>query len=338
MDRLALPCFTPLLIFEAMMLSDELNRFDRTLAILILLQSKKLVKAQDMADRFAVSLRTIYRDIKSLEAAGVPILGEAGSGYSIMEGYRLPPVMFTREEAGSFVAAEKLMQKFTDAGLGRYFETAINKVKAVLKGQEKDWIAVLEKKVWAEPSTELFSKEVPNALEILFTSIAEQQQVLLRYLAVNANKAEQRSVEPVGVFHENNYWYLLAYCHLRNDYRQFRTDRIQGIQRTTTAFTRKHGNIDELRKKEPVTQRLTRVVIVVNKSIARYLDHEKKYHGFVSQEQQDDTIEMLFMTASLEGFVRWYMMFGDHARIVEPAALKDAAVHLMQKIRHNLDA
>ncbi|MGZ5248498.1 MAG: helix-turn-helix transcriptional regulator [Flavitalea sp.] len=146
------------------MLQEELNRFDRTLAILIMLQSKKLVRAQEIADHFGVSLRTVYRDIKSLEAAGVPVIGEAGAGYTIMEGYRLPPVMFTKEEAGSFVAAEKLMQKFTDAGLGRYFESAMNKVKSVLKGNEKEWVAALEKQVWAEPSGELFNKDVPNAL------------------------------------------------------------------------------------------------------------------------------------------------------------------------------
>lgn len=70
------------------MLPDELNRFDRTLAILILLQSRKRVRAQDIADRYGVSLLTIYRDIKSLEAAGVPIIGEAGTGYTLMEGYR----------------------------------------------------------------------------------------------------------------------------------------------------------------------------------------------------------------------------------------------------------
>ena len=98
--------------------SDNLNRFDRIVAILIHLQSGRVVKAQELASRFGVSLRTIYRDIRSLEASGVPITGEAGVGYSLMDGYRLPPVMFTREEAGSFVAAEKLMQKFSDKALG----------------------------------------------------------------------------------------------------------------------------------------------------------------------------------------------------------------------------
>jgi biotin operon repressor len=81
------------------------KRFDRIVAILIQLQSKKIVKAQELADRFEVSLRTIYRDIRTLEASGVPIYSEAAVGYALMEGYRLPPVMFTREEVSSFIAA-----------------------------------------------------------------------------------------------------------------------------------------------------------------------------------------------------------------------------------------
>src|SRR5690606_10008011 len=81
-------------ICGAIMGNNTVNRFDRIVAILVQLQSKRIVKAQELADRFEVSLRTIYRDIRTLEASGVPIISEAGIGYSIMEGYRLPPVMF----------------------------------------------------------------------------------------------------------------------------------------------------------------------------------------------------------------------------------------------------
>jgi predicted DNA-binding transcriptional regulator YafY len=148
--------------------SDTVNRFDRIVAILIQLQSKKIVKAQELADRFQVSLRTIYRDIRTLESSGVPIASEAGVGYSIMDGYRLPPIMFTREEAGSFVAAEKLMQKFTDKTLGAYHESAMFKVKSVLKGKEKDWISALESQVFVDSRQVLFNENIPDALEILF--------------------------------------------------------------------------------------------------------------------------------------------------------------------------
>jgi len=322
--------------FYGMMEQEELKRFDRALAILILLQSKKLVKAQELAQRFAVSLRTIYRDIRSLEAAGVPIIGEAGAGYSIMEGYRLPPVMFTKEEAASFIAAEKLMQKFTDASLGAYFESAMSKVKAVLRGSEKDWIAAVENQIWAAPKPEIFQNTVPNALEILFNSIAEQKQVLLGYRGFAAEDALQRFVEPVGLVHENDYWYLFAYCHLRNDYRQFRTDRIVSIRSSTESFTQKHPHINDLRKCSDNVSK-TRVVIAVKKDIVRYIATGRKYYGFVSEKVSGDEVEMVFETIGhLDGLARWYMMFGDAARIIEPESFQLRVKELTEKTRENL--
>src|SRR5882762_2366702 len=117
-----------------------MNRIDRISAILIQLQSRRVTKAQDIADRFAISLRTVYRDVKALEEAGIPIIGEAGVGYSIMDGYRLPPVMFTQEEAIAFLTAEKFVEKLTDASTTEHHKSAMYKVRAILKTTEKDML------------------------------------------------------------------------------------------------------------------------------------------------------------------------------------------------------
>ncbi|MBJ6369080.1 helix-turn-helix transcriptional regulator [Snuella sedimenti] len=310
---------------------DTVKRFDRIVAILVQLQSKRIVKAQELADRFQVSLRTIYRDIRTLEASGVPIVSEAGVGYSIMDGYRLPPVMFTREEAGSFVAAEKFMQKFVDKSLGNYHESAMFKIKSVLRGAEKDWISALETQIVVDPSRELFNKKIPNALEILFESIAEKKQVFLKYLALNSETPSERFVEPVGLFHENGFWYVLGYCHLRKDYRQFRTDRMLMIKRTQQVFTKEHGTIDEHRQKDKTVQK-TKVKILVDKTIARYINGNKKYYGFVSETIKGHQVEMTFETSDLEnGFPRWYLMFGDYAEIIEPESLKIRVKDILNK-------
>lgn len=325
-------------IGRSIMGMDTVKRFDRIVAILIQLQSKRIVKAQELADRFEVSLRTIYRDIRTLEASGVPIVSEAGVGYSIMEGYRLPPVMFTREEAGSFVAAEKLMQKFTDKSLGTYYESAMFKLKSVMRGKEKDWVEALESQVSIFPGQDLFNEAIPNALEILFESIAEKKQVFLRYESLHADGPSERNIEPVGVFHENNFWYILGYCHLRKDYRHFRTDRILQIKRTPDGFVLQHGTIDEHRHKHENVQK-TKVRISVNKTVAKYIQGSKKYYGFVSQKTKNGEVEMTFMTTDLEnGFARWYLMFGDYGKILEPESLKKRIAELLQKNQDMLSA
>jgi predicted DNA-binding transcriptional regulator YafY len=124
-----------------------MNRIDRISAILIQLQTRRVVKASDIAARFNISLRTVYRDVRSLEEAGVPIIGEAGVGYSLVDGYRLPPIMFTREEATAFLTAEKFVEKMTDASTAAQHKSAMYKIRAILKLPKKTcwkaWMAVL---------------------------------------------------------------------------------------------------------------------------------------------------------------------------------------------------
>jgi len=316
---------------------DSVKRFDRIVSILVQLQSKRIVKAQELADRFEVSLRTIYRDIRTLEASGVPIISEAGVGYTIMEGYRLPPVMFTREEAGSFVAAEKFMQKFLDKTLGSYHESAMFKIKSVLRGREKDWITALESQIYVDPTQDLFNEHLPHALEILFESIAEKKQVFLSYQGLQRVGPTERYIEPVGLFHEIGFWYVLGYCHKRKDYRHFRTDRMLGIQRTQKPFTLVHGSLDDHRKKREPLAKFT-VRILVDKEVARYIQGSRKQFGFVSEQLQQDQVEMTFRTSDLlHGFPRWYIGFCDYAQIIEPESLKERVKEILYKGQQLLD-
>ena len=318
------------------MLDETPKRFDRIVAILIQLQSKKIVKAQELADRFEVSLRTIYRDIRTLEASGVPIYSEAGVGYALMDGYRLPPVMFTREEASSFIAAEKLMQKFTDTTLGNHYASAMYKLKAVLRSDDKDWVSSIESSILMQSSEKLFNDKSPNTLAALFGSIAEKTQVILSYEAIQSDGITVRHIEPVGVFHDNNNWYVLGYCHLRKDYRQFRTDRVHEIKKTDIPFTIEHDSLETYLDKNK-TVSTTKIRILVAKKIVKYLAYERKYHGYVSEKEMGDKIEMTFMSCdTLEGFARWYMMFGDYATILEPENLKTRILELLELNRQRL--
>ncbi|PZE16917.1 transcriptional regulator [Putridiphycobacter roseus] len=310
---------------------DNISRFDRIIAILIQLQSKQIIRAKDLADRFDVSLRTIYRDIRTLEASGVPINSEAGIGYSIVEGYRLPPIMFTKEEAGSFVAAEKLMEKFTDKSLGAHHQSAMFKIKSVLKGKEKAWIDALEKHIHIDPKENVFNENLPDAMSILFESIAKNTQVRIDYQALNSESPTNRSIEPVGLFNENDFWYVYAYCHIRSDYRQFRTDRMLSIIGSNIGFEQLHPPLSELRTAfEPKIESLTEVVILVDKSVTRFIKGARKQYGFISEKDLGDVVEMTFKTRFIEnGFSRWYLMFSDYASIVKPAEFKERIKSLL---------
>jgi predicted DNA-binding transcriptional regulator YafY len=244
--------------------------------------------------------------------------------------------MFTREEASSFIAAEKLMQKFTDATLGNHYASAMYKLKAVLRSDDKDWVSSIESSVLMQSGEKLFNDKSPNTLATLFESIAEKTQVILSYEAIQSDGITVRHIEPVGVFHENNNWYVFGYCHLRKEYRQFRADRLHGIQKTAIPFSLEHDALETyLDKNKNVPT--TKVRILVDKKIAKYLAYEQKYHGFVSEKKIDDKTEMTFMTRDIEnGFARWYMMYGDYATILEPERLKTRILELLEINRQRI--
>lgn len=317
-------------------MSDEsLNRFDRIVAILIQLQSKRIVKAQELADRFNVSLRTVYRDVRTLEASGVPIISEAGVGYSIMDGYRLPPVMFTREEAASFLTAEKLMKGFTDKSLEASYETAMIKIRSVLRGAEKDMVETLDNQIQIRRSNRLFNEKIPNVLEVTMHAIADRRQVELDYEGYDKDKRTQRVIEPIGLFHENNHWYVSAYCCLRDDYRHFRADRILGLKALAATFSKEHGPATmQLSQWEPSST--VQVRLRMPERVARYVRMERKYYGFREESLDGEEVEMIFdAPESCEGIARWFLMFADHARIIEPQQMKDRVKSILDAIQVN---
>lgn len=190
-----------------------MNRIDRVSAILIQLQSRRIVKAQDIANRFHISLRTVYRDVKTLEEAGVPVIGEAGVGYSIMEGYRLPPVMFTKEEATAFLTAGKLIEKFTDDSTNKNYVSAMDKVRAVLRGTEKSLLENIEDHIEVVQNYAPFeSTSVGNVLPTLLKSISTKEVLCVKYAAIHSGETTERNVEPVGIYYSGGYWYAIAYC------------------------------------------------------------------------------------------------------------------------------
>jgi predicted DNA-binding transcriptional regulator YafY len=210
------------------------------------------------------------------------------------------------------------------------------KLKSVLRSTNKDWLTNIESKIVMQASEPMFNDRSPNTLAVLFESIAEKKQILLSYKTLETETATNRNIEPVGVFHDHNNWYFLGFCHLREEYRQFRTDRIQGIQKTEHDFTLEHDSLETYLNKDQ-TVPTTKVRILVSKKIVNYLTYERKYHGFISQKEKDGQIEMTFMSSSIEeGFPRWFLMFGDYATILEPESLKERVLELLDRTKKKL--
>jgi predicted DNA-binding transcriptional regulator YafY len=300
-----------------------MNRIDRISAILIQLQSRRVVKASDIADRFSISLRTVYRDVKTLEEAGIPIIGEAGVGYSIMDGYRLPPIMFTREEATAFLTAEKFVEKLTDESTAAQHKSAMFKIRAILKTAEKDLLENMDSNIEVLKSRVQSRINNNDHIQTILNGIAHKKVLGIDYMAGYTQQKTNRHIEPVGIFYLDSYWHLIAYCRMRNDYRDFRVDRIITLTETDQIFTGKHPTLKAYIAQTAEEKNLITIVIRIDSKMVRFLDEQKYYHGFVSEKRVKDQSELTFLTAYIEGFARWFMMFGDMADIVSPLELKD---------------
>ncbi|HEY1010987.1 MAG: helix-turn-helix transcriptional regulator [Daejeonella sp.] len=320
-----------------------MNRIDRISAILIHLQSRKIVKAQDIADRFEISLRTVYRDIRTLEQAGIPIIGEAGLGYSLVEGYRLPPVMFSPEEALAFLTAEKLVARLTDGPNADNYSSAMYKIKAVLDQDKKDLLQNIGDhiEVFRRTGNEGIQPDL-NLMQPILKSIDQKKVLEIKYHARYNQQKTERLVEPLGVFYNDNSWHLIAFCQMRADYRDFRLDRISCMELTNKGFSGEHQTLKEYLERYNVentqNQHLPLVVIRVRKDKAYWLDNQKYHQGFVSQTEYEEEVEMTFLSSSLYAFARWYMMFGDHAQIMQPEGLKDEVRKLLVKIAEKVES
>lgn len=300
-----------------------MNRIDRLHAILTHLQSKKRVTAQEIADRFNMSLRTVYRDIKALDESGVPVIGEAGSGYTIMEGYRLPPVMFTQEEAAALLLGGKLAAHMTDASVKKHFESALFKIKAVLRTTDKEQMDMLGEHIEIIRSR-IPEEEAPSQhLTALQKAIADKRSIFILYHSNYNEEVSERIIEPIGLCHYSANWHLIGWCRLRNGYRDFRVSRIKRLQLKDEQFDISvHPSLQDYLKTMASSHDLHEVVLRFDKDVVKYMQNQKYWYGFVREEEEQDFVRMHFVTGSLQGLGRWLLMFTNAVRVESPASLQ----------------
>jgi predicted DNA-binding transcriptional regulator YafY len=214
--------------------NNDTKRLSRLIAILTQLQTKRLITATNLSDKFNVSIRTIYRDIKALEQSGVPILTEEGKGYTLMEGYRIPPVMFTETQANALVLAEQLVLKNKDASFVKDYSEAISKIKAVLGHTIKDKANLLAERTRFSQNTN--SEKNSNNLSELQFALTNFCVTRIEYTN-EANKITTRLIEPFALVSTQENWLLVAWCRLRKEFRYFRLDRIKRMEILNEKFT-----------------------------------------------------------------------------------------------------
>ncbi len=309
-----------------------MNRVDRLVGYLLFLQSRGQVRAADFARRFEVSERTVYRDILALCEVGVPIVALPGKGYHLTEGYHLPPIGFSPDEARALALALGMMSSAAARGPTRDAAVAaLEKVRVVLRKETLRQVEALlaVTRFYGRPAMQLDLAD--HKLLDLQRATLDHRVVELRYHAHATNEVTVREVEPVQLVLMDRTWILDAYCRLRQAPRGFRLNRIDAYHVLDERFEPRNLGACEPR---PGT---LRVVVRFHPDVVRWVQ-ERQHFSYSSQETADGHAgresgeTMIYRPRAFDIIDGWLLSWGDAFEVLEPPELRQHLVAIAGRI------
>ncbi|MEO8606248.1 MAG: YafY family protein [Chloroflexota bacterium] len=312
-----------------------MNRTDRLLAIVLELQARKQVRAEDLADTFEVTKRTIYRDIQALDESGVPIVAIPGQGYSLVEGYFLPPLTFSSDEAIMLLLGNDFVGQNFDAQYREAAHSASHKILAVLPDKLRQEVEYLESSIRFIALNGAFA---PETLQKLRRAIIQHKTVGFRYHAryrdgtPSANEISLREADPYALLHVGGTWVVIAYCHLRQDRRSFRLDRMEDVAVLNKNFTRPPDF--KMPRRDDEDERPIIVRALFDTETARWVRETPSFFQ-VAEEQLPDGMLVTLAVRQPGEVLNWLLSWGSHVRVLEPESLRAMLAHEAQGILGN---
>ncbi len=308
-----------------------MNRTDRLLAIVLELQAKGSRRAQDLAATFETSTRTIYRDVQSLSEAGVPIVAVPGQGYSLMEGYFLPPLRFGPDEATMLLLGGEFVAQNLDAEYRNVALSATRKIEAVLPESLRAEVHYLQSSIRFIASSPFADPDEPVKLQQLRGAIIKRRIARFYYEARFGTK-KSREVSPFGLVYISGAWYLIAHDHSRHALRSFRLDRIERLSVTEKTFTRPQDFTLERSREDP--ERKITIRALFDREVARWVQEARCFF----RTGEEETAEGLVMTLRVrqeDEALQWLLSWGAHVRVLEPESLRERMAQEGEAIARN---
>ncbi|MGH9800946.1 MAG: helix-turn-helix transcriptional regulator, partial [Blastocatellia bacterium] len=304
----------------------------RLLAIVLELQRNGARRAEDLAATFETSKRTIYRDVQALCESGVPVVAQAGVGYSLVEGYFLPPVSFSTDEATMLLLGSKLVADHFDAQYGEVSQSASRKIEAVLSEKMRGEVGYLRESIaFVAPQT-LASDASAKFLPTIRRAIIERKTIRFHYhtrYSMDRSQAKKtRDADPYGLVHYGDAWYLNAFCHLRQAVRQFRLDRMSDPQLLDKDFARP-ANF----KMEPPEEDRRKLIVraLFCPDAAPWVRESRPYYITAMENHRDSLLVTMKAHAETE-LVPWLLSWGEQVEVIEPESLKRRLADEAKKI------
>lgn len=294
-----------------------MNRIDRLFGIVLQLQGRRRVRADDLAEAFGVSTRTVYRDIAALTEIGVPIASLPGQGYELMPGFFLPPLVFSADEAAALVLGARLLGQQASGRIAAGVAGAAAKIAAALPAPTRRDTERLAETIAFLATPARFDLDDPR-LALLQRAIGERRPLRLRHHAPGRDAAVEREVEPRRLVYADGRWYLRGWCRWRQGERDFRLDRIDAIALLPGAFPERTPPDAAGSKAAPAFEARVRV----DGSAARWV-RERQHYGFVGEAPAGADAVMTFLVDGPDELVHWLRAWGPAVEVLAPAELRE---------------
>ncbi|CAG7655784.1 helix-turn-helix transcriptional regulator [Paenibacillus allorhizosphaerae] len=300
-----------------------MNKTDRMLAIVLELQRKGTLRAEDLAVTFETSVRTIYRDVQALSEAGVPVIGAPGQGYSLMDGYFLPPVSFLPEEAVTLLLGADMVEQQFDEDYRSKAKAARAKLESVLPGTVLQEAARVRSGLrMLNPGRNVTDPE-KRKLTLLRLAVLEERQVRFRYVKGSAAPEEgggiTRIASPYGLVLVSGVWHIIAFCELRQDLRHFRLSRMSGLELLDSRFARPDDfNLEQY---APPDDRNCIIRVRFPAGFAAKIEENRSYYIHMI-ETTDEACYVTLRVRQLTDVLPWVLGWGSHAVVLEPEAMR----------------
>lgn len=307
----------------------SLNKTERLFALVLLLQNRPNLSSRDLSDHFGVSRRTIFRDLRTLGESGVPLTYAEDGGYEILDGYQLPPLMFSAREAATLLMGSEFVKLQPDASLRTDADAVGMKIRAVLPESVQTYIERLQERTVLVPFNETQGRGGATGDEQglwfeLSEAIARQRSVKMTYYVASRDEETVREADPLGLVYYSDHWNLIAYDHLRGDVRNFRLDQIRKLRTRFDTFETPDGfDLKKHLHERGQSGENVRMVVRFRERAWRWA--RTQLPADIDQELDvgDGWTEVTFEFENLEYVAKWLLRYGTDAVVLSPNELRD---------------
>lgn len=303
-------------------------KVNRLVSIIMLLLDKKRISAQELADMFEVSPRTIYRDIDAINMAGIPIRSTSGvgGGFEIMENYKLDHKIFSASDIATILTG---LSSFSNMLHQDSLAHTLAKIKSFIPADHAQEIELRTNQIQIDLSPWMVNPNIQADLKLIQQALTENRELSFDYIDRHGNKTS-RTAEPYQLVLKGNHWYWQGYCLTKEDYRLFKIVRMSNLKLSEHSFEPKNYQNPVLNFSDILPTLQTTIKLRIHQSIMDQVLEYCPFENFSMEGEEHYLVDFPFIENDF--YYNILFSFGSHCECIEPAKVRNEIKHRINKL------